>query len=85
LQSLAEKAKVMREKGIGDVPLRWLSGGEVQELEPDVVDTVHGALLSSETGIVGSHELMESLEKGRCASRCRVPPADKLHADQRVH
>lgn len=80
LQSLAEKAKVMREKGIGDVPLRWLSGKEVRELEPDVIDTVHGALLSSQTGIVGSHELMESLEKGQTGSRMRV---SEISADAR--
>ncbi|GAA5895986.1 hypothetical protein JCM6882_005580 [Rhodosporidiobolus microsporus] len=63
LKQLFEKSKLLREKEIGDVPLEWLSGDEVRELEPDVGEGVVGALLSPKTGIVSSHELMENLEK----------------------
>ncbi|GAA6001429.1 hypothetical protein JCM10207_006662 [Rhodosporidiobolus poonsookiae] len=64
LKQLYEKAQLLREKKIGDVPLEWLSGDEVRKLEPDVGEKVVGALLSPKTGIVSSHELMENLEKG---------------------
>ncbi|KAM0791308.1 hypothetical protein ACM66B_005780 [Microbotryomycetes sp. NB124-2] len=64
LQGLEQKSRQIKEQGIGQVPLRWLSGDEARELEPDLGGNVVGALLSSETGIVSSHELMEDLEKG---------------------
>lgn len=74
LKALHEKAGKLRELGVGDVPLEWLSGERVRELEPDVGERVVGALLSPKTGIVSSHELMENLEKG--ASR---PPSLRFH------
>lgn len=64
LRKLLDTAGDIRARGLGEVPLQWLSGGEVRELEPDVVPGVEGALLSPETGIVSSHELVASLEKG---------------------
>lgn len=57
------KAEALREAGVGEVPLRWLSGDEARELEPDLGGEVVGALLSPETGIVSSHALMEDLER----------------------
>lgn len=62
LKKLLHKADDIRQRGLGEVPLRWLSGEEVAALEPDVV-RCEGALLSPETGIVSSHELVASLEK----------------------
>ncbi|GAA5865704.1 hypothetical protein JCM1840_003225 [Sporobolomyces johnsonii] len=63
LEKLHDKAKRLREEGIGEVPLEWLSGDEVRKLEPDVGERVIGALLSPKTGIVSSHDLMAILEK----------------------
>ncbi|BGP16455.1 hypothetical protein JCM10213_003989 [Rhodosporidiobolus nylandii] len=63
LKQLYEKSKLLKEQGIGDVPLEWLSGAEVRAREPDVGEKVVGALLSPKTGIVSSHELMDNLEK----------------------
>ncbi|GAA5854429.1 hypothetical protein JCM8547_001819 [Rhodosporidiobolus lusitaniae] len=63
LQALYEKSKLLKEQKIGDVPLEWLTGDEVRELEPNVGEKVIGALMSPKTGIVSSHELMENLEK----------------------
>ncbi|GAA5923399.1 hypothetical protein JCM1841_003312 [Sporobolomyces salmonicolor] len=63
LEQLHDKANRLREKGIGEVPLEWLSGDEVRKLEPDVGERVIGALLSPKTGIVSSHDLMANLEK----------------------
>jgi len=64
LRKLLAKADEIRALGLGEVPLEWLSGDEVRVREPDVVGTVEGAILSPETGIVSSHELVASLEKG---------------------
>lgn len=44
-------------------PTRLLSGDEARDIEPDLSPDITAALLSPETGIVDSHELMESLEK----------------------
>ncbi|GAA6054260.1 hypothetical protein JCM3770_005148 [Rhodotorula araucariae] len=63
LRGLHDKAKRLRETGVGDVPLEWLDGDAVRRLEPDVGERIVGALLSPKTGIVSSHELMEHLEK----------------------
>ncbi|ORY89288.1 FAD dependent oxidoreductase [Leucosporidium creatinivorum] len=63
LEGLKQKASKIEQLGVGRVPLEWLSGDEVREREPDVSKGVVGALLSPETGIVSSHELMEDLEK----------------------
>jgi hypothetical protein len=64
LKQLHERSKLLRDQKIGDVPLEWLTGAEVRQLEPDVGEKVVGALLSPKTGIVSSHELMDDLEKG---------------------
>lgn len=63
LRNLYERSEGLREAGIGDVPLEWLTGDQVRKLEPEVGDQVVGALLSPKTGIVSSHELMEHMEK----------------------
>jgi 2-hydroxyglutarate dehydrogenase len=44
-------------------PVRLLSGAEAKELEPDISSEIGWALLSERTGIVSSHELMDSLER----------------------
>ena len=44
-------------------PVKLLSGAEAKELEPDLGPEVAWALHSERTGIVSSHELMESLER----------------------
>lgn len=62
LDGLLKKTAQLREKGL-DVPLEYLTGDQVRELEPDVSQEVKCALLSSKTGIVSSHALMEDLEK----------------------
>lgn len=60
----AEEAKVraIHAQGLeNDVEgLRWLSGDEARRLEPNLACT--GALLSEETGIVSSHDLMLALQ-----------------------
>ncbi|GAA6012032.1 hypothetical protein JCM11491_000146 [Sporobolomyces phaffii] len=63
LEQLFERSKRLARDGIGDVPLEWLTGDQVRQLEPDVGDRVVSALRSSKTGIVDSHELMANLEK----------------------
>lgn len=68
LEGLKNKASKIEALGEGRVPLQWLSGDEVREREPDVSKGVIGALLSPETGIVSSHELMEDLEKSEWTS-----------------
>ena len=45
------------------MPARLLTGDEARELEPDLSPDIKSALLSTETGIVDSHALMESLER----------------------
>lgn len=45
------------------VPARLMDGDELRALEPDLSKKIVAALLSSETGIVDSHSLMESFEK----------------------
>ncbi|KAK4054521.1 hypothetical protein OIV83_001015 [Microbotryomycetes sp. JL201] len=62
LRQLEQKSKMINKQGTGNVPLTWLSGQEARRLEPDLGDDIVGALLSPETGIVSSHELMEDLE-----------------------
>jgi L-2-hydroxyglutarate oxidase LhgO len=44
------------------VPTYFLSGDEARDLEPDLGRNVKAAMLSTETGIVDAHGLMESLE-----------------------
>ncbi|KAF9517277.1 hypothetical protein BS47DRAFT_1340032 [Hydnum rufescens UP504] len=44
-------------------PTRLLSGEEARHLEPDLSPSIAGAVLSSSTGIIDSHALMQSLEK----------------------
>lgn len=44
-------------------PTRIISGDEARKLEPDLSPDIACALLSERTGIVSSHELMESLER----------------------
>ncbi|KAI5474705.1 hypothetical protein MNV49_002573 [Pseudohyphozyma bogoriensis] len=62
LRGLEKKSADLAKLGVGPVPLQWLDGDKVRELEPDVSSSVVGALLSPETGIVDSHTLMESME-----------------------
>lgn len=45
------------------VPARLIDKDEAHALEPDLSSKIVGALLSTETGIVDSHSLMESYEK----------------------
>lgn len=45
------------------VPTYFLGGEEARELEPDLGSNVLAAMLSTESGIVDSHALMESLEQ----------------------
>ncbi|GAA5874565.1 hypothetical protein JCM16303_002906 [Sporobolomyces ruberrimus] len=63
LDKLFERSQKLREDKIGDVPLEWLTGQQVRELEPDVGDGIVSALRSTKTGIVDSHSFMENLEK----------------------
>ncbi|GAA5978133.1 hypothetical protein JCM5350_007407 [Sporobolomyces pararoseus] len=63
LKGLFEKSKQIERNGIGELPLEWLNGEQVRELEPDVGDKVVSALKSPKTGIIDSHALMENLEK----------------------
>ncbi|CAO1630206.1 unnamed protein product [Parajaminaea phylloscopi] len=44
-------------------PLQLLSGQEAREREPDLSEEIGWAVWSDRTGIVSSHELMESLER----------------------
>ncbi|KAF8333547.1 uncharacterized protein EI90DRAFT_2970998 [Cantharellus anzutake] len=44
-------------------PTRYLSEAEAHELEPDLGPAIKGAVLSSSTGIVDSHALLQSLER----------------------
>ncbi|GAA5893677.1 NAD(P)/FAD-dependent oxidoreductase [Sporobolomyces salmoneus] len=62
LEKLFAKSKELKRNRL-EVPLEWLSGDEVRELEPDVGERVVSALRSPLTGIVDSHSLMENLEK----------------------
>lgn len=85
LDSLKSKADQIHALGEGSVPLEWLSGEQVRELEPDVSEDVIGALLSPETGIVDSHGLMADLErevmdsdKGEVVYGTRVVRIDRL-------
>lgn len=64
LKGLHEKVRRIEEEGIGVVPAVWMSGDEVRAAEPDVAMECVGGLLSSETGIIDSHALMDDLEKG---------------------
>lgn len=43
-------------------PVRLITGDEAREMEPDLSKDIGWAMLSERTGIVSSHELMESLE-----------------------
>ncbi len=45
------------------VPTYFLGPNETRELEPDLGPNVKAAMLSTETGIVDAHGLMESLER----------------------
>lgn len=47
--------------GLG-VPTYFLGPNEAMDLEPDLGPNVLAAMLSTESGIVDSHALMESLE-----------------------
>ncbi|PWN28551.1 DAO-domain-containing protein [Jaminaea rosea] len=44
-------------------PVRLISGDEARQREPDLSQDIEWAVLSERTGIVSSHELMESLER----------------------
>jgi len=61
---LFAKSEKLKTERIGEIPLERLTGDQVRELEPDVGEKVISALRSTMTGIVDSHALMESLEKG---------------------
>lgn len=52
-------------EGLGPLapPLRLLSGDEAREMEPDLSKEIAWAMLSERTGIVSSHEFMESFER----------------------
>lgn len=78
LRGLHDKARRLRDDGVGDVPLEWLDGDAVRRLEPNVGERVIGALLSPKTGIVSSHELMEHLEKGASACPSLSRPSSRL-------
>ncbi|CDO76244.1 hypothetical protein BN946_scf184470.g2 [Trametes cinnabarina] len=45
------------------LPTTIINGEEARKMEPDLHENIAAALWSPETGIVDSHELMESLEK----------------------
>ncbi|GAA5850757.1 hypothetical protein JCM5353_000222 [Sporobolomyces roseus] len=64
LDTLFAKSEKLRTERIGEIPLERLTGDQVREMEPDVGERVISALRSTMTGIVDSHALMESLEKG---------------------
>lgn len=72
LRKLFDRSQQLRAAGTGDVPLEWLTGDQVRDLEPDLGRQVVGALLSRKTGIVSSHELMEHLEKSECGGRTQT-------------
>ncbi|GAA5948086.1 hypothetical protein JCM3765_007103 [Sporobolomyces pararoseus] len=59
LKSLLDKSKELET----DLPLEWLDGDQIRELEPDVGEKVKSGLKSSKTGVIDSHSLMENLEK----------------------
>lgn len=71
LDKLLAAGDEIKKLKLGEVPLKKLSGDEVRELEPDVGDNVVAALLSPETGIVSSHDLMADLEKGKVGTIAR--------------
>lgn len=89
LRRLYAKVQALEAQGVGRVPLQWLSGTEVRELEPDVGGNVVAALLSPETGIVDSHALMadmalgiEQSEMGEVIFGNRVVRIDRLEGKQ---
>ncbi|CAK5262463.1 unnamed protein product [Mycena citricolor] len=45
------------------VPTALISGDQAREMEPNLSDSISGALWSPETGIIDSHAFMGSLEK----------------------
>lgn len=71
IESLAQKTRSLAwpphsrpEKTVqAVVPTRLVEGDELHALEPDLSKKIVAALLSSETGIVDSHSLMESFER----------------------
>jgi L-2-hydroxyglutarate oxidase LhgO len=76
-----------RANGVDD--LRWLDGGEVMALEPEV--RAFGGLLSPSTGIVDSHAYMLSLQGrleaagGMIAFGCRVDAIESGPSGLTVH
>ncbi|KAK4705948.1 chromatin structure-remodeling complex subunit SFH1, partial [Phenoliferia sp. Uapishka_3] len=67
LDSLVSNAKAIGGLGKGgelNVPVKLLSGEEVRKREESVGELVLAALESPETGILGSHDLMDQLERG---------------------
>ncbi|CEQ39438.1 SPOSA6832_00945, partial [Sporobolomyces salmonicolor] len=75
LEQLHDKANRLREKGIGEVPLEWLSGDEVRKLEPDVGERVIGALLSPKTGIIIDSDTGEVVYGTRVVRIDRAEPS----------
>ncbi|POY74555.1 hypothetical protein BMF94_2316 [Rhodotorula taiwanensis] len=63
LRKLYKRSETLKQGGDSPVPLEWLTGEQIRALEPDIGDQVVGGLLSPKTGIVSSHEYMESMEK----------------------
>lgn len=59
---IQQKDVAIRNAKKGSVPLKWLTGEEARELEPDLSPSVIGAMLSSETGIISAHGLVSDLE-----------------------
>lgn len=66
LRKLYKRSETLKQGGDSPVPLEWLTGEQIRALEPDIGDQVVGGLLSPKTGIVSSHEYMESMEKSTC-------------------
>jgi 2-hydroxyglutarate dehydrogenase len=55
IKGLVERGKEIKRRGEGEVPLVWMTGEEIREIEPDVGEAVKSGLFSERTGIVDSH------------------------------
>lgn len=64
IKGLMERGKEIKRRGEGEVPLVWMTGEKIREIEPDIGEGVRSGLFSERTGIVDSHALMDDLEKG---------------------
>lgn len=62
-KSFLTKARPSQYESNSVIPAYFLSGSEAQEMEPDLSDNVVAALLVTETGIVDSQTLVDSLAR----------------------